>query len=259
VIEKLGTQAGKGKLNPRWVCSLQGIPAYWTDLYLTTETPSVIVDLTERDNYEICYKILCLLSKEVGTQTLQWETGRFFYFYAEEILRQDMLLQGQAERGSGKECIAQEGKQVSWEELREMWNKEGIGNPSQGQKHQEQQQGKPADPVCEVPHKMALGKWKDYAQKFKANLFSLWENMPYSCWPMHSTLSKTKEIWESAADEETYKWYLGTCQRYIRWQESHKKSPIRVDELRLLGNGVVPQCAELAFRTLIGKFTLRSK
>ena len=31
-IEKLGTQAGKGKLNPAWVEQLMGIPVGWTDL-----------------------------------------------------------------------------------------------------------------------------------------------------------------------------------------------------------------------------------
>jgi len=106
-----------------------------------------------------------------------------------------------------------------------------------------------------VPHEMALGEWEGYAKRIKANLLYLWEKMPYSCWPMYGTLSKMHKIWESASDEETYKWFVASCKRYIHWQESQQKSPTRVDELRLLGNGVVPQQAEKAFRELINLFS----
>ena len=41
-IEKLGTQAGKGKLNPAWVEQLMGLPPGWTDLgsWATESSPS---------------------------------------------------------------------------------------------------------------------------------------------------------------------------------------------------------------------------
>jgi len=41
------------------------------------------------------------------------------------------------------------------------------------------------------------------------------------------------------------KWHLG---------KNEKKGSLRVDELRLLGNGVVPQCAAIAFVELMKKF-----
>ena len=244
----------KGKLNSAWVCILMGLPSFWTKLIdFSDDTPYTMVDLTERDNYEISYKILCLLSEEVGTQTIQWEVGRFFYFYTQEVLRQGLLRKRSDKRGSGEECVTQEGKQVSWQELREMWNEEGIGNPSHRQGHQEQQEKQPNNSLCEVPHQMALGEWEVYAQKIKANLLSMWETMPYTSWDVRDSLSKSKKIWESASDEETYKWYLGCCKRYIHWQESQQKTSTRRDELRLLGNGVIPAQAELAFKVLYEK------
>ena len=237
------------KLNPAWVSSLQGIPAYWVKIIdFTDETPYTMVDLTERNNYETSYKILCLLSEAIRTQTVQWEIGRSFCFLAQEILRQDMLRKGDTQRGCTEVGIAQEGKQITWENLRELWHREGIGHPPQRHEYQEQQQGQPDDSVCEAPYKMALGEWEKQSEAIAANLLCLRENMPYSCWDVSGSLPEAEEIWRSASDAETYQWFVATCQRLIYWQESQQTS--RVDELRLLGNGVVPQCAEKAMREL---------
>jgi len=45
---------------------------------------------------------------------------------------------------------------------------------------------------------------------------------------------------------------------YCKWNmggNKQKKTSIRIDELRLLGNGIVPDCAEKAIRYLFEKVT----
>jgi len=248
-FQMAATKYGKGKLNPAWVSSLQGIPAYWVKIIdFTDETPYTMVDLTERNNYETSYKILCLLSETIRTQAVQWEVGRFFYFLTQEILRQEMLCKGNAQGRCPKVSIAQTGQQISWEALRDLWHKETDRNPSPRRQHKEQRQEQSNDTMCDVPYEMALGTWKDCSENIKANLLYLRENMPYSCWDVSGSLPKAEEIWRSASDAETYQWFVATCQRLISWQESQQAN--RVDELRLLGNGVIPAQAEKAIRLL---------
>ncbi len=243
-----------GRLNPDWVCSLQGIPAYWTDLYLTPPETAVYNVVLEEKHYETVKEILSVLSEEVGAEAIQRKVGRFWYFFAQEILQSDLLCKRDTKRRGRKISVIKKSKQVSEKEVRQLPNYDKSSNTSQGLQYREQLKKELNDFMCNLPRKMALAKWQKGIEKIKANLFSMWENMPYSPWDVCNSLSTCKEVWESAPDEEIGRWVLGSCKRYIYWQESQQRSPNRVDQLRLLGNGCIPQCAEKAFRMLMKIF-----
>ncbi len=246
----LSTQS-KGKLNSAWVCSLQGIFPFWLDLYLTpTETTVYNVDLEEK-YYETISKILQILSETIGTEAVQWKVGRFWFFFSQEILQSSMFCQREDEARCGKVCFTEKGKQVPKEELPTMQHNETSPNTPCGREYKEQLSKELDDFMCYLSRKMALESWENGIGKIKQNMLSMWRNRPYSPWDVSMSLSESKEIWQSASDEKVGQWVLGACKRYIYWQESRKASPIRVDQLRLAGNGVVPQCAEKALRYLV--------
>ena len=254
VKEKLGTQAGKGKLNPAWVCGLQGIFAYWTDLYLTPPETTVYNVVLGEKHYEAVREMLSVLSEEVGTEAIQRKAGRFWYFFAQEILQSGLLCKGVIERRSREISIIEKSKQVSEKEVRQLPFNNGPSNTPQGLQYQEQQTKEFDDSMRFLPRKMALAEWKDGIKKIKKNLFCMWKNLPYSPWDVCNALSTSKKVWESASDKEIGKWVLGGCKRYIYWQESQQRTPNRVDQLRLCGNGVVPQCAAKAWVELVKYF-----
>ncbi len=245
------TGKNRGQLNPDWVCSLQGIFPFWTDLYLTpTDTTVYNGDLRVKD-YEAIREMLQVLSKEVGTQAIQWQVGRFWYFFTQEILQSAVLCQGADARGCREVGTSEKSKQVSKENVPGVRYNETTPDSPLGWEYQEQLKRELTDFVCKLSCKMALESWEKGIGKIKQNMFSMWRNRPYSPWDVSNSLSESKEIWKSASNEEVGQWVMGACKRYLYWQESHKASPIRVDQLRLLGNGVVRQCAEKAIRELI--------
>ena len=64
-----------------------------------------------------------------------------------------------------------------------------------------------------------------------------------AAWVLSETLVSIQEIWRSQLDEEVW-----TKRAY---SEAASLGANRTDELRLLGNGVVPATAERAFRVLM--------
>jgi DNA (cytosine-5)-methyltransferase 1 len=218
-------------------------------IFDVTKTALYNAVLGVKRNEEIA-KTMFLLSKTIGTETIQWQVGRLWHFFTQEILRYGLFCKEQNKRGCQKIDIAEEGKQAEEEELPVVWNCGKITNTPRKRKHFRQLKKELDDIMRILPRKMALGEWKEGCEKIKTNMLSMRKNMPYSPWNVSGSLSKSEEIWRSASNEEVGQWVLGAYERYIYWQKSCEITQIRVDQLRLLGNGVVPQCVAKAWTEL---------
>jgi hypothetical protein len=138
-------------------------------------------------------------------------------------------------------CI-QTGYEAQGWGLHGMWVYETCGNSSQGQKPIEQLQRELGYAMCQLSYEIALARGQD-AVEAKSIMHGVRESSERA-WVLSQALPEMEEVWRSTLDQAV--WEKG-C--YIEATSIGN----RTDELRLLGNGVVPATAALAFRTLMNE------
>jgi hypothetical protein len=185
-------------------------------------------------------QILFEVWSKANTQEVQWTTRGLQCFLAEEILWTGMQLAAFTQRICYFVWCVQTGHPIQGWGLSGMWVYESCGNPSQGQEFIEQFKRELGYALCQLSYEIALERRQE-AVEGAAILQGLREASERA-WALSDALPEMEKVWRSTLDQKV--WENG-C--YVEAASQGN----RTDELRLLGNGVVPATAELAFRTLM--------
>jgi hypothetical protein len=177
---------------------------------------------------------------QAGTEGFQWETGRLQRFLEEKVLQSGVQLDGFTQRICFFVWCLQTGNQTQGWGLRGMQVYESSRNTSQGQKPMEQLKRELAYAMCQLSYEIALERGQDSVET--TGIMQGVRESSERSWALSEALPEMEEVWRSTLDQEV--WEKG-C--YIEATSIGN----RTDELRLLGNGVVPATAALAFRTLM--------
>lgn len=234
-----------GNLNVDFVTTLMGILPGWTDIdYGYNQVPTT----------ENCNKILLELQKSIGTKEVSWEIGRFLFVFKEEVLYNQMPCGVEDQKQySDKRFIKKKSAKIQEKELRKMSNQQKFMRSSYRWKSSKQRSPEFNDFMQSVSHSMALGAWNDFQQKCGQVLQNLRKSgEKISPWNVHETLPEMETIWRSTSNEDCWAWWMASMSRYLTWQSN--LMIYREERLRLCGNGVVPDQAEYAIRTLLKDF-----
>jgi site-specific DNA-cytosine methylase len=185
-------------------------------------------------------KVLFNLWREVVSQKIQWTTRGLQYLLAEKVLQSRVQLDSFTQRICYFVWCIQTGHKTQGWGLHGMWVYETCGNSPQGQEPIEQLKRELGYAMCQLSYEIALGGRKD-AVETESILQGVRESSERA-WSLSQALPEMEEVWRSSLDQKV--WEKG-C--YIEAASIGN----RTDELRLLGNGVVPATAERAFRTLL--------
>ena len=189
-------------------------------------------------------QILFEVWKQASSKTIQWETRGLQCFLAEKILLSGMQLDSFTQRICYFIWCVQTGHKAQGWGLRGMWVYESCGNSSQGQEPIEQLKRELGYALCQLSYEIALERGEE-AVETKGILQGMREASERA-WALSDALPEMEEVWRSTLNQKV--WENG-C-----FNEATSKGN-RTDELRLLGNGVVPSTAALAFRTLLKELT----
>jgi hypothetical protein len=187
-------------------------------------------------------EILFEVWTSASSEAIQWTTGGLQYFLAEKILQSEMQLDGFTQRICYFVWCLQTGHQAQGWGLSGMSVYESCRNSSQGQKPIEQFKRELGYAMCQLSYEIALERRQDSVETTSI-LHGVRESSERA-WVLSEALPEMEEVWRSTLDQEV--WEKG-C--YIEATSIGN----RTDELRLLGNGVVPATATLAFQTLIAE------
>lgn len=185
-------------------------------------------------------QILFEVWSKANTQEVQWTTRGLQCFLAEEILWTGMQLAAFTQRICYFVWCVQTGHPIQGWGLSGMWVYESCGSSSQGQKPIEQFKRELGYAMCQLSYEIALERGQE-AVEGAAILRGLREASE-GAWALSDALPEMEEVWRSTLDQKV--WENG-C--YVEAASQGN----RTDELRLLGNGVVPATAALAFTTLL--------
>jgi hypothetical protein len=185
-------------------------------------------------------QILFEVWKQASSKTIQWETRGLQCFLAEKILLSGMQLDSFTQRICYFIWCVQTGHKAQGWGLRGMWVYESCGNSSQGQEPIEQFKRELGYALCQLSYEIALERGEE-AVETKGILQGMREASERA-WALSDALPEMEEVWKSTLNQKV--WENG-C-----FNEATSKGN-RTDELRLLGNGVVPATAALAFQTLL--------
>ena len=94
--------------------------------------------------------------------------------------------------------------------------------------------------MFELSSEIALGEWKNNAEKAENILFSMWKESRGERF-LHEPLQALYEIWRSVINKE-----IGTFRRH--YSERNRN---RVQKLKALGNSIVPQVAYQIFKAIV--------
>jgi hypothetical protein len=189
-------------------------------------------------------QILFELWSEANSQTIQWTPRGLQCFLAEKILQSGMQLDGFTQRICYFVWCIQAGHEAQGFGLQGMWVYETSGNSSRRSEPIEQFKRELGYAMCQLSYEIALAGRQEAVEE-TAILQGVREASERA-WAMSQALPEMEEIWRSALDQKV--WEKG-C--YIEASSQGN----RTDELRLLGNGVVPATAALAFTTLYDRLT----
>lgn len=185
-------------------------------------------------------EVLFSVWREAVSQEIQWTTGGLQCFLAEKILQSGMQLDSFTQRICYFIWCIQTGHEAQGWGLRGMWVYETCGDSSQGQKPIEQFQRELGYAMCQLSYEIALEGRKDAVET--EGILQGVRKSSERAWALSEALPEMEEVWRSSLDQTV--WEKG-C--YVEAASIGN----RTDELRLLGNGVVPATAERAFRTLL--------
>ena len=185
-------------------------------------------------------QILFEVWKQASSKTIQWETRGLQCFLAEKILLSGMQLDSFTQRICYFIWCVQTGHKAQGWGLRGMWVYESCGKTSQGQEPIEQLKRELGYALCQLSYEIALERGEE-AVETKGILQGMREASERA-WALSDALPEMEEVWRSTLNQKV--WENG-C-----FNEATSKGN-RTDELRLLGNGVVPATAALAFQTLL--------
>jgi DNA (cytosine-5)-methyltransferase 1 len=174
-----------------------------------------------------------------STEGLQWETGRLQHLLAEKILQSGVQLDAFTQRICFFVWCIQTGHQTQGWGLHGMQVYESSRGSSQGQEPIEQLKRELGYAMCQLSYEIALERGQDPVET--TGIMQGVRESSERSWALSETLPEMEEVWRSTLDQTV--WENG-C-----FIEAGSKGN-RTDELRLLGNGVVPATAELAYRTL---------
>jgi hypothetical protein len=188
-------------------------------------------------------QILFEVWSKANTQEVQWTHRGLQCFLAEEILWTGMQLAAFTQRICYFVWCVQTGHPTQGWGLSGMWVYESCRNPSQGQEPIEQFKRELGYAMCQLSYEIALERGQEAAER-AAILQGLRESSE-GAWVLSDALPEMEEVWRSTLNQKV--WENG-C--YVEAASQGN----RTDELRLLGNGVVPATAAKAFKTLIQTF-----
>jgi DNA (cytosine-5)-methyltransferase 1 len=181
-----------------------------------------------------------------SSEAIQWTIGGLQHFLTKKILQSEMQLDWFTQRICYFVWCIQTGHPIQGWGLSGMWIYESCGNPSQRQEPIEQFKRELGYALCQLSYEIALERGKE-AVETTGILHGVRESSERA-WVLSEALPEMEEVWRSTLNQEV--WEKG-C--YVEATSIGN----RTDELRLLGNGVVPATAELAFRTLWQELTTK--
>jgi hypothetical protein len=187
-------------------------------------------------------QILFEVWNKANSQDVQWTIGGLQCFLAEEILRSGMQLAAFTQRICYFVWCVQTSNQTKGWGLSGMWVYESCGNPSQRQEPIEQFKRELGYALCQLSYEIALERGEEALER--TAILQGVRQASERAWALSDALPEMEEVWRSTLDQKV--WENG-C--YIEATSQGN----RTDELRLLGNGVVPATAAKAFMTLINQ------
>ena len=220
------------KLNPDWVCTLMGIPVGWV-------RPNGR-NLDNADEKTRAREVLLNVRRAVETKGFQWEAGRFWCFLAKEILRSGVRLSGFTSTICWMVSFAQEGQETHAAEMREVFWNNISGSTPQRLQPCEQFTRELDYAVCQLSHEIALERREEGMEETTSMQGGRVQGTTQGKGVLPETLPAMEEVWRS-----TLSWAAIQSAR-----ENAVGCGSRTDELRMLGNGVVPLTAGLAFDVL---------
>jgi hypothetical protein len=178
--------------------------------------------------------------REAVQKDIQWTTGGLQRFLTQTVLQSGMQLDSFTQRICFFVWCIQAGYEAKGWGLSGMWVYESCRNSPQGQEPIEQLKRELGYAMCQLSYEIALERGQETVER-EAILQGVREASERA-WVLSQALPEMEEVWRSSIDQTI--WENG-C--YI---EASSKGN-RTDELRLLGNGVVPATAARAFTVLM--------
>lgn len=194
----------------------------------------------------------------INSESQKWTFGRLFDILKEKILFSGML---QGVQNSRLSFLADSKKwseilKVQEIELRNMWFSKIAEHPSLRQKCIEQLRIEFADAMCILSYQITLARRQEKECLTQSEMQSMWNHYENTWWDVPETLSEIQKIWRPISDQkESEKQFIRAYTGYGLTAFGRINGyNFREDLLRMAGNGVVEQTAELAFITLLNKF-----
>lgn len=185
-------------------------------------------------------QVLFEVWQQARTEGFQWEVGRLQRLLAEEILRSGVQLDSFTQRICFFVWCLQTGHPTQGWGLHRMQVYESSRSASQGQEPIEQLKRELGYAMCQLSYEIALERGQDSVET--TGIVQGVRESSERAWALSQALPEMEEVWRSTLDQTV--WENG-C--FVEATSTGN----RTDELRLLGNGVVPATAERAFKTLI--------
>jgi len=185
-------------------------------------------------------EVLLNVWRDAISQEIQWTNRGLQCLLAEKVLQSGMQLDSFTQRICHFIWCIQTSHEAKGWGLHGMWVYETFGDSSQRQKPIEQFQRELGYAMCQLSYEIALARGQDSVEG-KSILQGVRE-FSERAWTLSEALPEMEEVWRSSLDQAV--WENG-C--YVEATSIGN----RTDELRLLGNGVVPATAERAFLILM--------
>jgi len=257
-----------GNLNSQFVEWLMNYPKDWTNLNKKIElTFNIPLSKLVSDKFNLgenngkaeetrSRKILSILQQKTSSKYISDENRGYDNIQETEILQSKVHGKGNDTRECRNFRSKDKGKEVKREEMPELRNDRKFTSSSQRLKPMEQQFEQHSDIMCNLSHEMALEtRQKQIKEKEKFSVQDLWQACTEIGY-VPTSLSEIPKIWESLNDEEKDWIALRISKRDVwhsEWPGTSRLSTgtkDRVNQLKGLGNAIVPQIAKLLFEQI---------